>query len=70
MSPQLVDAPAPPSSFASLKVATATNVAYPAFKTQPKTTAEYLARAKEVAALLALDVAQVRRNFGFLRTER
>lgn len=69
MSPQLVDAPAPPSSFASLKVASRTDVAYPAFKTLPGTTVEYLARAKEVASLLALDVAEVRRSCTFSRMQ-
>lgn len=61
MSPQLVDPPAPASAFSSLKLDTVASkgVDYPPTFTQPKSTAEFLVRAKEVAELLALDVAEV-----------
>lgn len=60
MSPQLVDPPAPASAFSSLKLDTVASkgVEYPPTFTQPKSTAEFLVRAKEVAELLALDVAE------------
>lgn len=52
---------APPSSFQSIQVDTSSQVAYPDYtNSQPEGFDAYLARAQEVAALLAQDVAVVR----------
>lgn len=61
MSAQLSDPPAPASSFTSLQLDAVApdGVQYPSFQ-DPTTTADFLARAREVAVLLALDVADVR----------
>lgn len=49
----------PASSLDAVKVESESNETYPQFTSKPKTTTEFIQRAKEVAKLLAKDVAEV-----------